>query len=112
MERRTKKRSTERREKRHLNGIIRIRCLFGSKLFEILSDSDEEAAEEESTAIVEEVAEEPFEDFEEELAKVTDYINEQEGPKQAALDLLNLVHEIVDDIHASVHRRVHRAIID
>jgi hypothetical protein len=82
----------------------------GSNLFEILMGDETE--EEADADLLDLVAEEPFEDFETELAKVTDYINEQEGPKQASLDLLNLVHEIVDDIHASVHRSVHRAIID
>ena len=81
----------------------------GSNLFEILMGDETEEAD---ADLLDLVAEKPFEDFETELAKVTDYINEQEGPKQASLDLLNLVHEIVDDIHASVHRRVHRAIID
>jgi hypothetical protein len=79
----------------------------GSKLFELLSDSDEE-----EISIVELLSEEPFEDFEEELAKVTDHINEQEGPKQAALDLLNLVHEIVDNIHSALHGHGHRMIVD
>ena len=77
----------------------------GSNLFEMLSDSDEEVS------IIDLIAEEPFEEFEKELAKVTDYINEQEGPKQAALDLLNLVHEIVDSIHSALHGHGHRTLI-
>ena len=77
----------------------------GSNLFEMLSDSDEEVS------IIDLIAEEPFEEFEKELAKVTDHINEQEGPKQAALDLLNLVHEIVDSIHSALHGHGHRTLI-
>jgi hypothetical protein len=50
-----------------------------------------------------EVPEEPFEEYEEEFAEVEDYINEQGAPKQAALDILNLAHSIVDEIHFMVH---------
>jgi hypothetical protein len=86
----------------------------GSELFDMLSKSSEkleEAADDDGMLVnVEEIAEEPFEKFEEELAKVTDYINEQDGPKQAALDLLNLVHDIVDEIHLSVHGHTHEAL--
>ena len=78
----------------------------GSNLFEILMGDETE--EEADADLLDLVAEEPFEDFETELAKVTDYINEQEGPKQASLDLLNLVHEIVDDIHQSLHGHTHK----
>ena len=81
----------------------------GSNLFEILMGDETE--EEADADLLDLVAEEPFEDFETELAKVTDYINEQEGPKQASLDLLNLVHEIVDDIHQSLHGHTHKAIV-
>ena len=78
----------------------------GSKLFELLSgDETEEAAD---ADLLDFVSEKPFAEFETELAKVTDYINEQEGPKQASLDLLKLVHEIVDDIHQSFHRQTHK----
>ena len=82
----------------------------GSNLFEILMGDETE--EEADADLLDLVAEEPFEDFETELAKVTDYINEQEGPKQASLDLLNLVHEIVDEIHQSLHGHTHKAIVD
>ena len=75
-----------------------------SKLFEILSTEDEDVS------IIDLISEEPFEEFEAELTKVTDYINEQEGPKQSALDLLNLVHEIVDEIHVAVHGHGHEAL--
>ena len=81
----------------------------GSNLFEILMGDETEEAD---ADLLDLVAEKPFEDFETELAKVTDYINEQEGPKQASLDLLNLVHEIVDDIHQSLHGHTHKAIVD
>ena len=80
----------------------------GSNLFEILMGDETE--EEADADLLDLVAEEPFEDFETELAKVTDYINEQEGPKQASLDLLNLVHEIVDEIHVAVHGHGHEAL--
>ena len=75
-----------------------------SKLFEMLSTEDEDVS------IIDLISEEPFEEFEAELTKVTDYINEQEGPKQSALDLLNLVHEIVDEIHVAVHGHGHEAL--
>ena len=80
----------------------------GSNLFEILMGDESEEAE---ADLLDLLAEEPFEDFETELAKVTDYINEQEGPKQAALDLLNLVHTIVDDVHQALHGHAHREIV-
>ena len=81
----------------------------GSNLFEILMGDESE--EEEDASLLDLIAEEPFEDFETELAKVTDYINEQEGPKQAALDLLNLVHTVVDDVHQALHGHAHRTIV-
>jgi hypothetical protein len=85
-----------------------------SELFDMLSNTSEkldEAADDDAAIVnVEEIAEEPFEKFEEELAKVTDYINEQDGPKQAALDLLNLVHDVVDEIHFAVHGHTHEAL--
>ena len=68
------------------------------------------STEDEDVSIIDLISEEPFEEFEAELTKVTDYINEQEGPKQAALDLLNLVHEIVDEIHVAVHGHGHEAL--
>ena len=71
----------------------------------------DESEEEEDASLLDLIAEEPFEDFETELAKVTDYINEQEGPKQAALDLLNLVHTVVDDVHQALHGHAHRTIV-
>ena len=80
----------------------------GSNLFEILMGDESEEAE---ADLLDLLAEEPFEDFETELTKVTDYINEQEGPKQAALDLLNLVHTIVDDVHQALHGHAHREIV-
>ena len=80
----------------------------GSNLFEILMGDESEEAE---ADLLDLLAEEPFEDFETELAKVTDYINEQEGPKQAALDLLNLVHTIVDDVHQALHEHTYREIV-
>ena len=79
----------------------------GSNLFEILMGDESEEAE---ADLLDLLAEEPFEDFETELAKVTDYINEQEGPKQAALDLLDLVHSIQDDIHNTVHGHTHEEV--
>ena len=81
----------------------------GSNLFEILMGDESE--EEEDASLLDLIAEEPFEDFATELAKVTDYINEQEGPKQAALDLLNLVHTVVDDVHQALHGHAHRTIV-
>lgn len=71
-----------------------------SKLFDMISsDSDDD----ETDDMIEDISEEPFEEFEEELAKVTDYINEQDGPKQAALDMLDLLHSVVDEVHYAVH---------
>jgi guanyl-specific ribonuclease Sa len=86
----------------------------GSELFDMLSTSSEKLEEAADDGVemvnVEEIAEEPFEKFEEELAKVTDYINEQDGPKQAALDIVNLVHDVVDEIHFAVHGHTHEAL--
>lgn len=83
----------------------------GSRLFEVLANSSNQLKEllndDGTMNVVKDAAEEPFTVFEEELAKVRDYIAGQDGPKQAALDVLDLLHQIVDDIHFSVHGHTH-----
>lgn len=78
-----------------------------SSLFEMLENSSKELEayvnEDGTMEVLEDIPEEPFENFEAEVEKVMDYINEQEGPKQAALDLLELVDKVVDEIHLSLH---------
>ncbi len=85
-----------------------------SSLFEILDNNADELKpyvnEDGTMNVVTDMSEESFEAFEEELAKVEEYINGMEGPKQAALDLLDLVHSIQDDIHNTVHGHTHEEV--
>lgn len=85
-----------------------------SSLFEILDNNANELKpyvnEDGTMNVVTDISEESFEAFEEELAKVEEYINGMEGPKQAALDLLDLVHSIQDDIHNTVHGHTHEEV--
>ena len=72
-----------------------------SSLFEILesfTDENKETVDDRDAL---------FEELEVELEKVTDHINTMEGPKQAALDLLDLVHTIADELHAFYYGHTH-----
>ena len=54
-----------------------------------------------------EVDETSYAEFEAEIKKVEDYLNGLEGPKQDALDMLALLHAIMDDIHEAIDGHVH-----
>lgn len=86
----------------------------GSRLFEMIENSSKELkayVDSDGTMdVIEDIPEEPFEDFEAELSEVTEYIEAQEGPKHAALDLLDLLHDIVDEIHLALHGHTHEAL--
>ena len=83
----------------------------GAKLFESLTDISKQlqpAVNDDGTIdIVDDGSEASFEKFEAELEKVMDYIRQQDGNKHAALDILELLHRIVDDFHYTVHGHVH-----
>ena len=83
----------------------------GSKLFESLADISKQLQpvvnDDGTMDVMDDGSEEPFEKFEAELAKVTDYIRNQDGNKHAALDVLELLHNIVDEFHSTVHGHVH-----
>ena len=83
----------------------------GSKLFDTLSDLSsklEAAVNEDGTLdLTDSEVEIPFDEFEEELPDIMDYINNQDGPKQAALDVLELLHGIVDELHITIDGHSH-----
>ncbi len=54
-----------------------------------------------------EVDEKPYEDFEAEIKKLEDYLNASEGQKQSALDLLSLLHTVIDDVHEAIDGHSH-----
>ena len=83
----------------------------GSKLFESLADISKQLQpvvnDDGTMDVVDDGSEESFEKFEAELEKVMDYIRQQDGNKHAALDILELLHNIVDEFHSTVHGHVH-----
>ena len=83
----------------------------GAKLFESLTDISKQIQpvvnDDGTMDVVDDGSEESFEKFEAELEKVMDYIRKQDGNKHAALDILELLHNIVDEFHSTVHGHVH-----
>ena len=53
------------------------------------------------------VDEAPFERFEAEVRKVEEYINGTNVRKQGALDILNLLHAVMDEIHTAIDGHSH-----
>lgn len=49
-----------------------------------------------------EVNGEPYANFEAEVQKVEEYLKGLEGPKQSALDMLNLLHAVMEDIYMAI----------
>ena len=83
-----------------------------SKLFEMLEKNNKQIKEHvEKNGILEvvmiEVDEKPYADFEAEIKKVEDYLKGIEGNKQGALDLLSLLHAVMDDIHEAIDGHSH-----
>jgi len=54
-----------------------------------------------------EVDEKAFERFEDEALKLEEYIKSREGRKQSALDILNLLHDVIDEIHKAIDGHSH-----
>ena len=83
----------------------------GAKLFESLTDISKQLQpvvnDDGTMDVVDDGSEESFEKFEAELEKVMDYIRQQDGNKHAALDILELLHNIVDEFHYTVHGHAH-----
>ena len=83
----------------------------GAKLFESLTDISKQIQpvvnDDGTMDVIDDGSEEPFEKFEAELEKVMDYVRQQDGNKHAALDILELLHNIVDEFHYTVHGHAH-----
>ena len=83
----------------------------GAKLFESLTDISKQIQpvvnDDGTMDVVDDGSEESFEKFEAELEKVMDYVRQQDGNKHAALDILELLHNIVDEFHYTVHGHAH-----
>ena len=85
-----------------------------SKLFEMLEENNKQIKEyvEKNGAldvVTIEVDETSYENFEAEIAKLEDYLKGTEGQKQSALDLLTLLHAVMDDIHEAIDGHAHDA---
>jgi len=85
-----------------------------SKLFEMLEANNKQIKEyveknDVLTVVTIEVDEKPFEEFEAEIKKLEDYLKGTEGQKQSALDLLSLLHAVMDDVHEAIDGHAHDA---
>jgi len=83
-----------------------------SKLFEMLEESNKQIKEyvEKNgalTVVTIEVDEKSYEEFEDEIKKLEDYLKGTEGRKQSALDLLSLLHAVMDDVHEAIDGHSH-----
>lgn len=83
-----------------------------SKLFEMLEESNKHIKEyvEKNgalTVVTIEIDETAYAEFEAEIKKLEDYLKASEGPKQGALDLLSLLHAVMDDIHEAIDGHSH-----
>ena len=85
-----------------------------SRLFEMLEENNKHIKEYvEKNGVLDvvmvEVDEKSYEEFEAEIKKLEDYLNGTEGQKQSALDLLNLLHAVMDDVHEAIDGHAHDA---
>ena len=84
-----------------------------SKLYEMLEENNKHIKEyvEKNGALDVvnniEVDEKSYADFEAEIKKLEDYLKGTEGLKQGALDLLSLLHAVMDDIHGAIDGHTH-----
>ena len=83
-----------------------------SKLYDMLEENNKHIKEyvEKNGALTVvniEVEEKSYAEFEAEIKKVEDYLNGLEGKKQSALDLLALLHAVMDDIHTAIDGHSH-----
>ena len=72
-----------------------------SKLYDMLEENNKH------TVANIEVEEKSYAEFEAEIKKLEDYLNGLEGKKQSALDLLALLHAVMDDIHTAIDGHSH-----
>ena len=80
----------------------------GSRLFEMLLNNNgvmKEYVEKNGALTVVSVEEDNkyYADFEAEVKKVRDHLTAAEGQKQSALDMLDLLHSVLDDIHNAIN---------
>ena len=85
-----------------------------SRLFEMLEENNKHIKEYvEKNGVLDvvmvEVDEKSYEEFEAEIKKLEDYLKGTEGQKQSALDLLNLLHAVMDDVHEAIDGHAHDA---
>ena len=85
-----------------------------SKLFEMLEENNKRIKEyvEKNGAltVVEiEIDDNSYAEFEAEIKKLEDYLKGTEGQKQSALDLLSLLHAVMDDVHEAIDGHSHDA---
>ena len=83
-----------------------------SRLFEMLEENNKRIKEyvEKNgalTVVMIEIDEKSYAEFEAEIKKVEDYLKGTEGLKQGALDLLSLLHAVMDDIHGAIDGHSH-----
>ena len=83
-----------------------------SKLYDMLEENNKHIKEyvEKNGALTVaniEVEEKSYAEFEAEIKKLEDYLNGLEGKKQSALDLLALLHAVMDDIHTAIDGYTH-----
>ncbi len=81
----------------------------GSQLFEMIAATNQKIHEKQQEGNGPEAGEKPFEDCEAELAKIREALQNIEDIRQrlVALDMLDLFHEIIDDIHESIDGHTH-----
>ena len=89
-------------------GLVAAVKATDSKLFDMLLQSNSRIQEYVEKAgavdtVNEEVDQEPYAKFEAEVQKVDEYLNGLEGPKNSALDMLHLLHAVMDDIHSTIN---------
>lgn len=80
----------------------------GSRLFDMLLNNNgvmKEYVEKNGALTVVSVEEDNkyYADFEAEVKKVRDHLTAAEGQKQSALDMLDLLHSVLDDIHNAIN---------
>ena len=83
-----------------------------SRLFEMLEENNKHIKEyvEKNgalTVVMIDIDEKSYADFEAEIKKVEDYLKGIEGQKQSALDLLSLLHAVMDDVHEAIDGHSH-----
>ena len=83
-----------------------------SRLFDMLLENNKRFMEyvEKNGAlnvVTVEVDETSYAEFEAEIKKLEDYLKDVKGPKQSALDLLTLLHAVMDDIHEAIDGHSH-----